>query len=564
MNLIRSARGTIVAVAAIVAFAPIADAQTGTSTLSSAPDSSAVYSGVYASTSRESIFSPCDVPGIGSGWWLRFRNQRDGAFLKYPYPTPGAPTLSHFIRVRGRVSGTGQYGLGFQTREIVVDSVLEVHETLQPCLSYEQLPQPWDAIQPTGARVIGAGITKDKALAAVFDLEGIISIWNTHSGTLVKQFPSEDKGDYSGASRIPMEFTPDGKRLAVGGTDGIVRVWNPLDGKRIRTFAAPDSMPGAVNGRKRVAPILGVTFNQSGTLLANMAGSRTAIWSMLDGKRIGAHEGGWAGRFLFIGDTSFVASGDSGLMKVYPRLGAQPIWRLKSPVRQSFNVMERSPDGRWLVVKSFGDTVHLWSLSDGRPGQSITIPPWSGHNNAIAFSPDGNTIAMSGGVNGLYLWDTKTGRPLRSFQKYPMGVQMAWFTPDGKSIVTYSMRDTVFRIVHLDPTTVRTPVQAWWGAHSRAAPTPGAPLGSVSGFVRDAAGKAIAGADVLIFDGDRPDSAPIGRAVTNVAGRYLLQGIKVQHVTVLATKPGFGTEIKFTHLPASGAPIDFELKTATR
>lgn len=562
MSPTRFACGAIVAVTAILAFARFAEAQVAAGAPSPTPDSPAVYSGVYASTFRESIFSPCDVPGIGSGWWLRFRNPRDGAFLQYPYASPGRPTLSHFIRVRGRVSVTGNYGLGFQPREIVVDSVLDVKETLQPCPSYEQLPQPWSGIGPTGARVIGAGITNDKGLAAVFDLEGEISIWNTQRGTLVIRFPSGDEGDYSSGSRIPMEFTPDGKRLAVAGSDGIVRVWDPLDGTRIWIFAAPDSMPGAVAGKKRVAPILGVTFNRSGTLLANMAGPRTTIWSMVDGKRIGAHEGKWGGRLLFIGDSSFVASGDSGLMKVYPRLGAAPIWRLKSPV-ETINVMERSPDGRWLVVKSWRDTAYLWSLSDGRPGQSIVIPPWSAHG-AVAFSPDGNTIALSGGANGLYLWDTKSGQPLRSFQKYPWPVERAWFTSDGKSIVTYSMNETVFRIVHLEPMTVDEPVPIRWGGHSPPGATPGTSLGSISGFVKDSAGKGVVGADVLIFDGDRPGSAAVGRTSTNLAGRYLLQGIKVPHVTVLATKRGFATEVRHTHLPAQGIEMDFDLKAAAR
>ena len=570
MTLIRSSRTAIIALAAIGAAALVGEAHADSSAPSPVADSSAVYSGIYASTFTESIFSPCDVPGIDSGWWLRFRNERDGAFLRYPYGGAGMPTLAHFIRVRGRVSAPGHYGLGFHTREIVVDSVLEVKETLQPCPSYEDLPQPWKAIKPTGAPIIGAAITDDKTLAAVFDLDGTIGIWYVPLDTLIKKFQSEDKGELSWGSRVPMEFTHDGKRLAVGGVDGVVRVWNPLDGQRVWTFAATDTMQGTVNGRTVVAPSLGLEFNQSGTLLANIVADKIAIWSTVSGKRIGTFkEGSWGPKLLFIGDSSFIASGDSGLMKIYPRLGAAPIWRIKSPV-QRFDVMEPSPDGRWLVVKSWGDTAYLWSLNEGQPAQRIAIPGWSGQGAAIAFSPDGATIAMPGGANGLYLWETKTGQPLRSFQKYPMGVQKAWFTPDGRSIVSYSMADTVFRIVHLDPAKggfgalKRVPVQAWWAGNSWPAPkTAGRSLGSIFGFVRDSAKKPIVGADVSLFDGDRPGSAPIARTSTNAAGRFLAQAIKVQHVTVRAAKRGFSTDIKYTHLPAQGASVDFDLKTAT-
>jgi hypothetical protein len=529
-----------------------------------APDSPVVYSGVYASTFNESIFSPCNVRGIGSGWWLRFANERDGVFLQYQYGAAGMPKLSHFIRVRGRVSPPGHYGLGFSAREIVVDSVLDIGETPQPCASYEDLPLPWDAVKTSGAPIIGAAMTDDRNMVAVLDRKGVISVWNARAGTLMKQFPSGEGGDPS-SFRVPLVFTHDGKRLAAGGVDGVVRVWNPLNGQPVWTFAATDTMEGTVNGRRVVAASQGLDFNQSGTMLANIISGRVAIWSTVSGQRLGTFkEGWWSPRFLFTGDSSFIASGDSGLVKVYPGFGAVPIWRIKTPAR-TFEWMERSMDGRWLVVNGWGDTLHLWSLTDGQPAHAIAVPHWFGFG-AIAFSPDGNMMATSGGTQGLYIWDTKTGEPLRSFQKFPNILIRLWFTADSRSIVALAMGDTVLRIVHLDPTGGRLgfpsaePVQAWWGAYLRPPLPPGASLGSISGFVTDSAKKALVGAEVALFDGDRPGSPRIQLTRTNAAGRFLFQGVKVRHVTLRASKRGFASSEGYTHMPAQGASVDFILK----
>jgi hypothetical protein len=88
---------------------------------------------------------------------------------------------------------------------------------------------------------------------------------------------------------------------------------------------------------------------------------------------------------------------------------------------------------------------------------------------------------------------------------------------------------------------------------------PGRSLGSIFGFVRDSAKKAIVGAEVAIFDGDKRGSAPIAQTSTNAAGRFLLQTINVPHVTVRAAKGGFATGAKYTPLPAQGASVDLNL-----
>jgi len=547
---------TLVTIAWFAALVGNARAQAPASTIGDG--SAQIYSGVYASRFNQSLFSPCDVPGIGSGWWLRFNNERYDAFLRYQYKSSGMPTVSHFIRVRGRVSPPGRYGDGFETREIVVDSVLSVSETMQPCDSYEEVPQVWDRVKSSGAYFVGVAATDDRTHFALLDRNGVVNVWDTRTGTLVNQFPSEDKGAVASEFRVPLAFSHDAKLLAVGGVDGVVRVWNPLTGQKLWTLPAADTMSGTVAGQKMVARSVALDFNRSGSLLANNVNELVAIWSMETGKRVATFkEGWWYSRFHFLDDSSFVASGDSGLFKIYPRPGAQPIGKFKTPLR-NFEWMEPSADGRWLFLKGWSDTAYVWSLREGQLAHAVPIPPWFGHG-AAAFSLEGDILATSGGASGLYLWDTKTGQPLRSFQKFPNIVLSAWFSVDGKSIIVAPMFDSVLRVVRLDAPT--TPAQALWPAGSwRQPPTSMRTFGSIVGFVLDQAKKPIVGADIAIFDGDKPGGAPLATTITNAAGRYLLQDVPVRHVVVRAMMRGFASDVGYSHLPAQGAQVDFELK----
>jgi hypothetical protein len=301
-----------------------------------------------------------------------------------------------------------------------------------------------------------------------------------------------------------------------------------------------------------------LSFNESGTFLANTISDKTVIWSMTTGERLWTHQGNRDAKFLFLGDSSFIASGGNGLVSIYPRPGAAPIRSVRIPA-QLLVAIQRSSDGHRLILKSDRDTAYLWSLTDSLPGPGIAVPPWRGE--AIAFSPDGKTVAMAGGTNGLYLWETTTGVPLRSFH-FPSAVQKAWFTADGGCIIALSSGS--FLIVHLgDEGMSPEPVQARWEGYLLPANAPPHPR-SISGFVRDAGGKGIVKADISLYDGDRPGSARIARVSTNAAGYYFVQNVAPSHVIIQAEARGFARETKYVHVPTYSLPVDLKMGKIAR
>jgi WD40 repeat protein len=81
----------------------------------------------------------------------------------------------------------------------------------------------------------------------------------------------------------------------------------------------------------------------------------------------------------------------------------------------------------------------LWSV-DGRELKTFT-----GHSDSVysvAFSPDGKTIATGSLDNTVKLWSVD-GRELKTFTGHSDSVLSVAFSPDGKTIATGSGDNTV-------------------------------------------------------------------------------------------------------------------------
>lgn len=549
------------------------------------PIPSREYAGVYISTPDEEYFTSCGIDGAGDTWSLRFRdNEPHAPFLKKVTALRGYAPLTHFIRIRGRLGPPGNYNAGFQTRELSVDSVLDVKESLEPCAGFGT-PAAWNRMPARFRNLKGVALSADQRFAALMDIDGRITVWSAEIGKVVRKLGPVAKGNVSAASYGPMTFSDDGNLLAVGGNDGIVRVWRPRDGKRVFSLQLKDSAAVAKE-RAKIPPRTDtpgwtqplppnsysatsqLVFNRRGTMLATTNLFSTIVWSMKTGKKLAEFDRGndFMGKIFFVGDEGLLSTADSGRFKLRSYLDAEPVTRAGTRARATEH-MTMSPDSRLFAVNGWGDSVFLWSLGQG-PGPVLPVPGFV--TGVIAFSPDGKTIATAGGMFSLYLWDTRTGAPIRAFHNFPNALYAAWFTADGKAIVTVSHFDDRFRIVYVDPTARpagQDIIDDSLTAKLPLGPPPSTSPRTIGGIVTGPGPnqRAVAGAEVTISNGDAPDSV-IARTTTSSGGYFSFNGIRFRHVLIRVWKPGFAPGVKYIHVNrwADDRPWGIELTPEAR
>jgi WD40 repeat protein len=98
-----------------------------------------------------------------------------------------------------------------------------------------------------------------------------------------------------------------------------------------------------------------------------------------------------------------------------------------------------SPDGKTLLVIDRGDSVRLWSTSDGTPAGKAPTP--RGIVRVFAFSPDAGTVLIAGtgsssSDRSAQLWSSPDGTPIGQPMKHDAWVTAAAFSPDGRIVAT--------------------------------------------------------------------------------------------------------------------------------
>ena len=519
------------------------------------------YEGLYTVAADEDRFVPCGVPGIGDGWALKFRNPQQAIFIGHRTVVQPYAPLSHFIRVRGSLDSPGRYNRGFQVGQLAVDTILSVDEMPRACSTYQDLPRRWDAVGKVRIGMRSAAFSPDWRLAAIVDDSGSLSIRDVGTGMTLEKLGQVEIVEPEVLYKAPMVFSADSKLLFVGSSDAIVRVFDLASGKLLYALGRAETVPGSndINSKWTLA-IRDLSLDKRGTMLAVVNGQSARIWSLQTREPITEFKRGpgFMMAAFFLSDGSLIVGGDT-IVTSYREPGGKAQWSAKTGTRFSQNAAHSS-NGEWLALNVWSDSLALWSIREQAPGPKLKIPTPAGGVGAVAFSSDGKLLAKSAGMYGLYFWRLGSGNPVRSFHGYPGPVYSAWFLPDGNSVVTYSLYDTVFRVVNVDePPNITKPVTWVDSSAVQLAYRPGGPR-TIGGIVMGPNQRAVPSADVELFNGDEP-GVVVQRGVTSPGGYVSFNSVRFPHVMIRVRKPGFQEGLLYIHQRRfDPGPFAMELK----
>ena len=237
-----------------------------------------------------------------------------------------------------------------------------------------------------------------------------IRAWNTQTGKLLNQMPSEhNEGIHS------MVMSPDGFTLVTASWDGTIRFYNAGESKKLEMWAeslaySPDN-DFIVVGTHEIR-FLNVRTRQT---LRTLAGHTNGIYRM---------------RFTSDGDTVVSASWDDTIRVWDLATGSN---RLTIEGHFDFRGVALSPDGKTIATVSEKD-IYLWNTSNGKFSEAIHVQ--GDRIRAIAFSPNSNTVAVESWKDGprVLLVNARTGNVNKTLRHQGERVRFITFSPNGNFV----------------------------------------------------------------------------------------------------------------------------------
>jgi WD40 repeat protein/serine/threonine protein kinase len=246
-----------------------------------------------------------------------------------------------------------------------------------------------------------------------------LHIWKTGSGETIKRLSTA-----ATSRNATVRVSPDGRLAAFGQADGSIALVSIATAEQTR-------LAGHAGGVETFE------FSPDGRLLVSTGRDRRLRWWDLVA-RVQVAETEIEGRGATVSDFAFspdgltLAGAGFARLQKWSTLTHEPL-PCDIPAWMRVNY---SPDGRWLVVGSFGEEA---GLRDAVTGDLRAA--FAGHAEGVlgcAVSPDGFTVVSTSSDGTLRLWSVATERELALFWQKGRGFDRPMFSKDGRVLAAGS------------------------------------------------------------------------------------------------------------------------------
>jgi hypothetical protein len=247
-------------------------------------------------------------------------------------------------------------------------------------------PGPPDEIASQNNKMVSVAFSGNgRLLAVATGRDGVVSIYQTNSGRMLRSIDSE-----SGEVK-DLAFHPQGDHLAAACLNGSVHIWDAMTGEEVFPSLKRDE-----------SPIFSVAFSPDGKRIAAGSYESVTVWDLASGRLVGEP---FTGPFRRVSGLGFASD-------------------------------------RHLVASTWNVLIYIWDITTGRELHS----PLAGHNNTLqglAISHDGGRIASASRDWTVRVWDATAGDPLLLLRGH---TAVAWdvsFSADGNWLASASEDGTV-------------------------------------------------------------------------------------------------------------------------
>ena len=222
-------------------------------------------------------------------------------------------------------------------------------------------------------------------------------------------------------------WSPDGRLLATSTAAGIA-LWDVASWEKLVTFSEVRGL------------ILGLSFSPDGRRLAAASLDQTmAVWDVAS-QRTTLTMKGPSGDLRWFPDSQRLAGFDfgfgnqAGSIFILNAETGEVERNLTEDLLTNYNVLDISPDGKWLATGGQSSTVNLWDTESW-----TLVAKLAGHQGslmAVRFHPDGNWLASGSNDSTVRIWDVATHRELRKLTDHHQPVTGLSWSADGSRLAS--------------------------------------------------------------------------------------------------------------------------------